>query len=438
VKAEELVQRCGEVVNELKEVMERERLGLIEIEKRLLEFVNAIGSLMLQEVVEAAAEPLLDNRGYVGEEPVRYLDERPVSFRNRFGGVTRRRRRVYRYLNKGGCYYPLDEKLGLDKVYGFSPLLTYLQVLYGGSRPFEESSKLLSAALGFKLCATAVQRNTEEVGAVLSDDPRKVIAARRRATGCATMVVEVDGTTSPQIQEQPGVEGRQALKQPTHWKICNVVTIQKFNRAGQQIDQWAGARYGSGVAFSEHVRQAALTMGQLSADRVAFVADGLPANWQIQMDHFPGAICILDFYHASEHLGRLCDLFKDQKKGRQLFAQWRRMLRDGEVLQVLRDIRSRLHQVSDRSLAVKEYRYFLKNKKRMQYDLYREQDLPIGSGKVEGSCKFIVGKRFKGNGMRWMSRDNQRVLKARLASLNNRLEPHFRPTPKPCSFAVAA
>ncbi len=62
----------------------------------------------------------------------------------------------------------------------------------------------------------------------------------------------------------------------------------------------------------------------------------------------------------------------------------------------------------------------------------------MGSGKVEGSCKFIIGERFKGNGMRWMSRDNQRVLKARLASVNSRLEPHFRPTPKPCSFSLAA
>jgi hypothetical protein len=74
----------------------------------------------------------------------------------------------------------------------------------------------------------------------------------------------------------------------------------------------------------------------------------------------------------------------------------------------------------------------------MQYDLYREQGLPMGSGKVEGSCKFIIGKRFKGNGMRWMSLDNQRVLKARLAALNGRLQFHFQPSPKPWSFTVAA
>ena len=94
---------------------------------------------------------------------------------------------------------------------------------------------------------------------------------------------------------EPGIEVCEGSKQPTEWKLYNVVTIQKFKRNGRQIDQRTGARYGSGVTFTEHVRQAARKMGRLSADRVAFVADGLPTNWQIQMDYFPGAICILDF-----------------------------------------------------------------------------------------------------------------------------------------------
>ena len=85
MKAEELVQRCEELVNELKAAVEQEGLGLIEVEKRVLCFINSIGSLMLQEVVEGAREPLVNNRAYVGDDEVRYLDERPMSFLNRFG-----------------------------------------------------------------------------------------------------------------------------------------------------------------------------------------------------------------------------------------------------------------------------------------------------------------------------------------------------------------
>ena len=101
------------------------------------------------------------------------------------------------------------------------------------------------------------------------------------------MVAEVDETTSAQIHQEPGVEGREGLKRPIDWKLFNVTTIQKLSESGLQMDQWTGARYGSGLAFSEHVQQAALSMGQLNAGCVAFVADGLPTSWQIQMDHFP-------------------------------------------------------------------------------------------------------------------------------------------------------
>ena len=60
----------------------------------------------------------------------------------------------------------------------------------------------------------------------------------------------------------------------------------------------------------------------------------------------------------------------------------------------------------------------------------KEQGFPIGSGIVEGACKFVVGKRFKGSGMRWKKRDNENVLAVRIAYLNNYLSRYFqRKTP---------
>ena len=55
---------------------------------------------------------------------------------------------------------------------------------------------------------------------------------------------------------------------------------------------------------------------------------------------------------------------------------------------------------------------------------------PIGSGSVEGQCKFVVGRRFKGNGMRWRPHDNECVLRTRLAVLNGDLERYFQPRPE--------
>ncbi len=51
-----------------------------------------------------------------------------------------------------------------------------------------------------------------------------------------------------------------------------------------------------------------------------------------------------------------------------------------------------------------------------------------GAG-ADSSCKFVIGKRLKGSGLRSTSSDRQRVLQARLATLNGRLQPHFRRPP---------
>jgi hypothetical protein len=69
VKAEELVQRCGEVVNQLVEGRELRGLGLMEIEKGVLNFVNSSGSVMMQEIVEVAKEPLVENTATATSSP---------------------------------------------------------------------------------------------------------------------------------------------------------------------------------------------------------------------------------------------------------------------------------------------------------------------------------------------------------------------------------
>lgn len=130
---------------------------------------------------------------------------RNMRFHNRFGGVTVRSRRCYKYLRRKGGYYPLDERLGLDRCGGFSPFLTFLQVLLGASRLFEESAELLSKALGFTISSIAVQWNTENAGGQLDDDSYRVIEEKWRTESCEQLIVEMDSTISPQIQPMEGI-----------------------------------------------------------------------------------------------------------------------------------------------------------------------------------------------------------------------------------------
>jgi hypothetical protein len=106
------------------------------------------------------------------------------------------------------------------------------------------------------------------------------------------------------------------------------------------------------------------------------------------------------------------------------------MFRKGQALQVVQELRHLAERISDRDAAIREINYFRNNLSRMDYDCYEQRGFPIGSGLVEGSCKFVVGKRFKGNGMRWKKRDNTRVLRVRLEKLNGTLHKYLKPAPQ--------
>ena len=87
--------------------------------------------------------------------------------------------------------------------------------------------------------------------------PDELIDEPRQQQPCSLMVVEVDGTTSPQITEQEGVTGRASLRAPTCYKECNLVVIEK-HADGKVVDRWTGGRYGPRQEFAGYAEQAGL------------------------------------------------------------------------------------------------------------------------------------------------------------------------------------
>jgi len=268
--------------------------------------------MMLEEVVHSVTEPTIENRLEVEGKAARYKDTQNMRFKNRFGKEIIRKRRRYSVEGEDRSYFPLDEKLGLDQCRGFSPLMTYLMSFFGGCEPYVGAAKMLSKALGFSVSSTAEQNNTEKTGERIEHNPYKAISDKKQSEECDLMVVEIDGTMSPQIHEEQGVTGHESLKQPTEYKECNVVVIEKANKDGGVFDRWVGAQYGPRQEFENYVRQTGIQMGQMKAKEVVFLADGAKHNWEVQQTNFPDAIPILDFYHAMEHLGAFCFLFQKE------------------------------------------------------------------------------------------------------------------------------
>ncbi len=66
--------------------------------------------------------------------------------------------------------------------------------------------------------------------------------------------------------------------------------------------------------------------------------------------------------------------------------------------------------------------YFETRRAQMAYGDFAADELPIGSGAVEGTCKYLVSARCKQAGMRWSSDGLDAVLALRCWVLNGRLD----------------
>ena len=144
---------------------------------------------------------------------------------------------------------------------------------------------------------------------------------------------------------------------------------------------------------------------------------------------------ILDFYHASEHLGDLRRAL--YPSGESTRAEWledwcHRLKHEGgaTVLEALRalpaDSRETVRQAHGAVV-----NYFENHVHRMDYPTYRAKGWSIGSGPVESACKTVIGKRMKGGGMRWGADgvDEMSHLRALFASAENRWDAYWHPVP---------
>ena len=69
------------------------------------------------------------------------------------------------------------------------------------------------------------------------------------------------------------------------------------------------------------------------------------------------------------------------------------------------------------------YAYLQRHREHINYDLYKDLSLPLGSGMVESACKWLIQQRFKGVGMRWSEDGFNHLLPLRLAGSTDALKP---------------
>lgn len=175
-------------------------------------------------------------------------------------------------------------------------------------------------------------------------------------------------------------------------------------------------------SFGEQVYARAFRRGVENARDVACLGDGAVWIWRSFAHHYPKAVQILDYYHASEHLGTVANAWYGE--GSDAAKKWVKA-RQADLLSdcvesVIRSMRS-WKPNDDESTQVRRLnlKYFTENKHRMLYASLAANGYHIGSGLVESACKTVVGMRLKGSGMRWSLPGAGAMLSLRSSLLTN-------------------
>jgi hypothetical protein len=155
------------------------------------------------------------------------------------------------------------------------------------------------------------------------------------------------------------------------------------------------------------------------AHELIFLGDGAEWIWNLVREHYPEAIQIVDWFHATEYIAPVAKAaFADEDERQAWIKQMRDDLWEGDLDAVIQAFDRFTESGKSQEPARKAVTYFTNNCHRMDYPTYRAKGYQIGSGTIESGCKQIVAQRLKVAGAIWDHDNAIKTAKARAALLS--------------------
>jgi hypothetical protein len=413
---------------------------LVEIEDKIREWIEQIGEdtqLLVLEGMDRYRHKGKQNCPQCGEE-VYWGRYEPRNYITTLGEMELER--AYFYHSACHCgWVPLDERLGIGAS-ELSPRVQEMVSYLGGFMTFGQAQAFLAKYCGIHISHDTVNNATVEIGQALREKQEETVRCaweEQRLPSCEVstppkrLYVSADGIN----YLLPNGEGKE-IKVAAAYK-----TEERRNKKGEveirAVDiEYVVATLGEDLARAVYL--VAVKRGVESAEQIIVLGDGASWIWNRITNMFPKhkTTEILDFYHASEYiwdagkavLGQETDEVKDWGEKRC------HTLKHEGPSPVLRE----LHALSPPGSAtpepvVKAITYLENQSPRMNYPLYVEQGLQIGSGSAESAVKQVVGARINQVGMRWNADRAEAVAHVRAAILSGRWDDfwsNFHPPPR--------
>jgi hypothetical protein len=461
---QELHQRLDQAIDACQN--DHHQASFLHFETALLPHLSALG-LLLMQLFLLVRHQRLDLTACNPQGRYRVADDyAPRNLNTTCGELDYGR--VYLIPRHGGGpgFHPLDAQLGLTRD-SFSPLVVSRFCRLCTRLSFRLTSELGGMFLGWAPAPSTV----EEWALGLARPAHVYLSTAPLPPGDGeVLVIECDGKAIPTATEEELKKRRGRRKNKCAAGGCKCQRHRgrsrrksrikkKKRRPGDKSKNGRGAVliamytlkrgedgrlhgpinkkiYGT---FSS--RQTALQWARQQATRRGFPAD-TTKTIQILLDGevcleqqmrklFPQAILTLDIRHAQERLWKVGRLL--HAEGSQRLADWveplLELLYQGKVEELLERLRAlpfhgpgskQKRKVHDRAIEYLQKRVAL-----MKYGDWREQDLVLASGVVEGAARYVIGERLDNSGMRWIVERAEAVLLLRCIEVNGDWDAFF-------------
>jgi hypothetical protein len=252
--------------------------------------------------------------------------------------------------------FPVDRELDIEDV-DSSPAVRRMQALVGAEAAFDRGRAQMKLLAGLEVSTKSVERAAESIGADIAKGEQREI---RKAVqldlpvivggSIPTLYVQMDGTGVPVVKKE--TEGRKGKTdgEPAHTrevKLGCVFTQTKWDEEGYAVRDPDSTTYTGSIEtaeeFGKRIYLEAWNRGWSRSVQRVVISDG--AEWirNIVEVHFPGAVHIVDLYHARQHLWEVVRLFYPNVPGSQkawMKVHQKRLLDKGKIEKLVAALRS--------------------------------------------------------------------------------------------------
>lgn len=338
--------------------------------------------------------------------------------------------------------FPVDGDLDIENT-EFSPGVRRMQAVVAQEAPFDHGRQQMKLLADLEVTTKSIERTAEAIGGDIAQGERKEIQRAVQldlpvivGEPIPILYIQMDGTGVPVVKKetvgrQGKMEGRSAHTREV--KFGCAFTQTKWDQEGYPIRDPDSTTYTGAIEnaeeFGKRIYLEAWNRGWNRAQKKVVIGDGAEWIWNLADLHFPGAVQIVDLYHARQHLWDVARKLYPNDEANQkrwMKAHQQRLLDQGKIEKLvlaLRSIDSANPEVVEKIRI--EADYFEKNAERMRYPKFRRQHLFVGSGVIEAGCKTVIGSRLKQSGMFWTVRGANAIIALRCCQLNNRFEDYW-------------